>query len=490
MNFIDADKAASNSWDVIVVGSGMGSLFFLEKYLEERPDDRVLIVEKGGYNSHDWQLGHLQNSDIDNHGTYRNIGEFHKEWAYTIGLGGSSNCWWALTPRLHPDDFRIHSMTGTGVDWPISYDDLVPYFQQAERKMLIAGSDELEEHYPGTAPYPQPHHHMTTADRMMREKPGHLHYPMPTAKLSQQSEDSSRNRCCSTSRCHLCPVDAKFNALNGFRNVLSHPAVSIVVDAEVQMLDTADGVVKSVQFRHVAKDYAKDYRASCDLCVLGANALWSPFIMLRSGIGGHGVGRYLGEKMLANVEVYLDGLDHYDGGTATTAMNLTLLKEGRTKDRGTTFVIFKNGFDHGMRLDPPGRWRESLPLGLYVEDHLSYENGVFDDGGDVPAVKFGHWSDYAHNTLNHAMSRLPDILSPLPVEEIRGPKIWPTLGHVQGTCRMGTDIDNSVVDSDLVSHAVRNLVVVGTSTFPTSGSVNPTLTAAAMSLRSAERLVG
>ena len=55
---------------------------------------------------------------------------------------------------------------------------------------------------------------------------------------------------------------------------------------------------------------------------------------------------------------------------------------------------------------------------------------------------------------------------------------------------MGTGIDNSVVDSDLVSHAVRNLVVVGTSTFPTSGSVNPTLTAAAMSLRSAERLVG
>jgi len=45
MNFIDADKAASNSWDVIVVGSGMGSLFFLEKYLEERPDDRVLIVD-------------------------------------------------------------------------------------------------------------------------------------------------------------------------------------------------------------------------------------------------------------------------------------------------------------------------------------------------------------------------------------------------------------------------------------------------------------
>ena len=101
MNFIDADKAASNSWDVIVVGSGMGSLFFLEKYLEERPDDRVLIVEKGGYNSHDWQLRHLQNSDIDNHGTYRNIGEFDKEWAYTIVVGADP----AAASRRFPHPF-------------------------------------------------------------------------------------------------------------------------------------------------------------------------------------------------------------------------------------------------------------------------------------------------------------------------------------------------------------------------------------------------
>jgi choline dehydrogenase-like flavoprotein len=55
---------------------------------------------------------------------------------------------------------------------------------------------------------------------------------------------------------------------------------------------------------------------------------------------------------------------------------------------------------------------------------------------------------------------------------------------------MGTGIENSVVDDHLVSHAVRNLVVVGTSVFPTSGSVNPTLTAAALSLRSAEHLTG
>jgi choline dehydrogenase-like flavoprotein len=486
MKFISAEKAAAEAWDVVTVGSGMGSLFFLKKFLEAKPDQRVLIVEKGGYNTHQWQLDHLQNAPVDNHSTYRNIGEFHKEWAYTIGLGGSSNCWWALTPRLHPDDFRIHTLTGTSVDWPVGYDDLVPYYQQAENIMLIAGSDELEAHYPGTAPYPQPAHHLTTVDGLMRQQADHLHYPMPTAKLSRATDASRRNRCCSTSRCHLCPVDAKFNALNGFEDVLSHPSVSICLESEVQMLDTADGVVKSVQFRNGTRDY----KASCDLCVLGANALWSPFIMLRSGIGGHGVGRYLGEKMLANVEVYLDGLQHYDGGTATTTMNLSLLKEGRTKDRGTTFLIFKNGFDHGLRLDPPGRWRECLPLGLYVEDHMQYENGVFDDGGDTPAVKFGHWSEYAQNTLAHAMSRLPDILKPLPVEEIREPKIWPTLGHVQGTCRMGTGIENSVVDDHLVSHAVRNLVVVGTSVFPTSGSVNPTLTAAALSLRSAEHLTG
>lgn len=484
MKFISAHQAANDqSWDVVVIGSGFGSLFFLHKYLAHRPNDRILILEKGGHNTREWQLEKQLNSPIDNASTYRNGGKTDKPWAFTIGLGGSTNCWWGLTPRLHPTDFAVSTLTGTGVDWPLRYDDLVPYWQEAEQIMLVAGPDDLGEIYPGTAPYAQPAHRLTTVDELIRGTKGHKHFAMPTAKLSRSAGD--RGRCCSTSTCNLCPVNAKFTALNGMADVLSHPSVSICLDSEASYLDAAGGAVKSVRFRNADKDYT----ARCDFCVLGANAIHSPFIMLRSGISGHGVGRYLGEKMLANVEVKLDGLDHYDGGTATTAFNLTVLEEGRSAERASAVYIFKNGFEHGLRLEP-GRWRQSVPISIYVEDHFAYENGVFDDGGDKPLVKFNGFSSYCHAGLKHALERVPDIVANLPVESIDFVQIWPTMGHVQGSLRMGRSIEDSVVDSDLLCHSVRNLAVVGTSVFPTCGSANPSLTAAALSLRAAERLVG
>lgn len=483
MKFVTAKDAGNQSWDVVVIGSGFGSLFFLQKYLALRPHDRILILERGGLHTHEWQVENQLNSQINNENTYRNGGKTDKPWAFTMGLGGSTNCWWGLTPRLHPTDFAIATLTGAGVDWPLRYDDLVPYWQEAEQIMLIAGPEDLGEIYPGSGPYPQPAHRLSTADELIRGVPGHKHFAMPTAKLSRSV--GQRARCCSTSRCNLCPMDAKFTALNSMTHILSHPSVSICLDAEATYLDTAGGIVKSVTF----KQGGKDYKAVCDFCVLGANAIHSPFIMLRSGISGHGVGRYLGEKMLANVEVLLDGHDHYDGGTATTAFNLTVLEEERTRERSSAVYIFKNGFEHGLRLEP-GRWRQSLPIGIYVEDHFDYENGVFDTGGDKPLVKFNGFSPYCEAGLDHALKRLHDIVAPLPVEAVNFVQLWPTMGHVQGSLRMGHTIEDSVVDRDLLCHSVRNLAVVGTSVFPTCGSANPSLTAAALSLRAAERLVG
>lgn len=483
MKFISpADAAAETGWDVVVVGSGFGSLFFLLKYLERRPNDKILIIEKGAHNTHEWQLANRLNSPTLPEETYRQGGKVHKPWDFTIGLGGSTNCWWALTPRLHPTDFDLFTRLGKGADWPIGYDDLVPYWQEAEQFMQIAGSAELDAIYPGTKDYPQKPHQLTTADEIMHRAGDRFHFPMPTAKLSRPI--GNRGRCCSSATCNLCPTEAKFTGLNSMQSVLSHPSVSICLESEVQHLDVGNGVVRSVQFRN----RQREFRVNCDFCVLGANAIHSPFIMLRSGISGHGVGRYLGEKMLAYAEISLDGLDHFDGGTSTPAVNLSLLQEGRSSDHSTAIILIKNGFEPGLRLDP-GRWRQTMPLSLYIEDTFDYENGVFDDGGDTPVVKFNGFSDYAEAGLQHALDRLPEIFSPLPVEDVRFEMVWPTMGHVQGSLRMGRTIEDSVVDSDQLCHSVRNLAVVGTSVFPTCGSANPSLSVAALSLRSADRLL-
>lgn len=475
-------KNDGDSWDLIVIGSGFGSLFFLKRYLERRPSGRVLILERGQRRSAEWQAQNGRNSDIDPASTFRSSSD--KAWNFTIGVGGGTNCWWGLTPRLHPSDFTIRTDTGVSADWPLGYDDLAEHYTAAESIMNVAGPDDLGGHYPGANAYPQPPHRLTTADRLVKEARPDVHFAAPGARLSRPV--GGRSRCCATANCSLCPVNAKFSAVSAMTDVLDHPSVTLMTGAEALQIDAAGGVATGVLARH--DDGERMHRA--DLIVLGANAIHAPYIMLRSGLGGDAVGRYLGEKMQARIEVYLDGLKHFDGGTVTTGMNLAALLPGRTAERGAAIILFDNYFGaHGLRAET-GRWREVLPVTIEVEDLLDRESRVTDGGDGRPMVTFPGHSHYAMKGLEHAMERLEEVTSPLPVEEIRFRQLWPTSGHLQGTLRMGADPDASVVDADLRVHDVRNLLVVGTSTFPTVGSGNPSLTAAALSLRAADRLLG
>ncbi len=465
----------------MVVGSGFGSLFYLKRHLALRPRDRVLILEWGGYKSLDEQSADGRNSDLPRNRTYRNLGE--KDWNFTIGLGGGTNCWWALTPRLHPSDFKLQTLYGVGVDWPLDYDELESYYLEAETIMSVAGSNDLAAEYPRSGPYPQPAHHLTTVDEMLSAAPGSKHYAIPSARLSRPLND--RGRCCSAAMCNLCPTGAKFFALNGMQDVLSHPQVSICLNAKVERFDHANGAVTAAVF----SSNGAETIASGDLFILGAGAIHAPFILQRSGIGGAGLGRYLGEKIYAFAEAHLDGLAHFDGGTVTTGFNVSLLDGAHRSERGAATILIENAFDQfGLRAES-GRWREVVPIGIFVEDLLSEENGVFDEGGDVPVVRHSGYSDYARRGLDAALSALPGLLEPLPVETVKFRSAAATASHVQGSVRFGRSPEDSVVDVDHVHHSLRNLLVVGTSVFPTTGSLNPSLTCAAMSLRAADRLL-
>jgi choline dehydrogenase-like flavoprotein len=106
-----------------------------------------------------------------------------------------------------------------------------------------------------------------------------------------------------------------------------------------------------------------------------------------------------------------------------------------------------------------------------------------------PRVSHPKHSDYGLRGVNAAIEKLPKVLAPLPVERIEVRQIDAVAVHLQGTLRMGDDQSESVVDAKQVHHQVRNLVVVGSSVFPTSGSAPPSLTVAAMSLRAARLLL-
>lgn len=481
MPFVMPDTLGEN-YEIVVVGTGFGSLFFLQKLLaRRRSTSRILVLEWGQRHSHAWQIEQRRNSAIDHAATFESRAD-EKPWYYTLALGGGTLCWAAQAPRFHPDDFRLQTLYGRGRDWPLSYADLEPYYLEAEKTMLVAGSDDMAALYPRSGAFPMPPHRYSTADEMMKKAQPGLHFPYPLARLSEPV--GQRPACCGSTTCDLCPVDAKFTALNGMADVIEHPDLDICLGARVRRLDITNGMVKSIHFTAGGRDR----KVSADLVALGANAIQTPHILKLSGVDHPALGRYLHEKIQVPVEVMLDGVDHFNGSSSVSGMNLSLLHGAHRRTHAGAVVRFENPWPYNLRTEY-GRWRQVLPLSLLVETEPMEANRVdLGSSDDRPVVRHPEISAYGLEGFAFAKENLAKVLAPLPVERIDVGSPIPTGYHVQGTTRMGTDRSDSIVDANLVAHDIRNLLILGTAVMPTCGSVNPSLTAAALSLRAAERL--
>src|SRR5688500_12403971 len=109
-------------YSLAVVGTGFASSFFLSEYIKRSVSvDRILLLERGVHDTHEWQVQNRKSSSTPYSRTFKREGDPNKQWMFTIGFGGGSNCWWAGSPRLMPNDFRLLSKYGVGRDWPISY---------------------------------------------------------------------------------------------------------------------------------------------------------------------------------------------------------------------------------------------------------------------------------------------------------------------------------------------------------------------------------
>lgn len=479
MGKIDIENI-KNHYDLIIIGSGFGSLFFLQGYLKKKPDDKILILEWGEIRDQAWQLENMKNSslvDQDEH-----ISSHEKYWHYTLGFGGGTNCWWAETPRFHPTDFKMNSLYGVGEDWPISYDDLEPYYGQAECLMSVSGSNESSILFPRSTPYPQPEHRMTLVDRMMKKAQPELHFALPTARARVATD--KRNACCVSARCNLCPVGAKFMAVNDFDYFLTMDNIDIATGCKVTALDKQGNIITAVEF----ENNGKSHRVQGDLIVLGANAIHSPYILLNSAIDHPYTGIGINEQLSVQAEVFLDGVDNFDGSTTSTSFNYSLYDGDFRSEYSGSRIGFRNEYRFGLRKEY-GRWRQIAPISIVVEDLPQDHNKVEIGADGKPLVIYTGYSDYAEEGMRQAIKKLPDVLKPLPVEKIEFRERRDREYHILGSLRMGNDPEKSVVDQNLMHHDVRNLVVVGSSVFTSCSCANPSLTIAALSLRSAERLL-
>jgi choline dehydrogenase-like flavoprotein len=480
INRVDASKVNNAHYELVVIGSGFGSSFFLSEALKHIKG-RALIIEWGDYNPWAQQIGSQLNSPIKPADTYKN--QTKHPWNTTIGLGGGTNCWYAQTPRLLPADFKTKTLYGVGRDWPISYDELEPFYCRAEQVMAVSGDADIAKVLPRSQPYPQPPHKGSTLDVVMKEKMPDHHFICPTAR--PRIATGSRAACCANATCSLCPVNAKFTAENGFTALFSDPKVDVCLKTEARSLEYEGNSIKSVKIASEGKEYV----VKGDVFVLGANAIQSPAILLRSDIDHGDTGRNLHEQWGCNVEAFLDGIGNFDGSTITTGYNYLFADGDFRKDYASCLISFENRWTlHGMRKEK-GRWNQTLPLSVVVEDIPNPDSRVtIDPGSGEAVVNHQDESEYAKAGMKHALDNLHEVLAPLPVEAIHFRVYRATESHVQGTLRMGSENDGSVVDKNLVHHKMRNLVVVGTSTFVSCSSAAPSLTASALSIRAADLL--
>jgi len=475
-------------YDVIFVGSGFASSFFLMRYLEHAPASaRVLVLERGNEDSKAWQLENRRHSSLAPEDVFDNLTP-EKEWYTSPGFGGNSKCWLGGTTRMMPGDFKLKSRYGVGYDWPISYDDLEAHYCDVEAVMQVAGP--ADSPMPRSRPFPLPPHRFSDPDQLLKNRFPDGWYQMATARASVPT--ATRAACCASGICDLCPIDAKFTVQNGLAAIYRDPRVVLRLRAPVETVETTAGVATAVNY---LQDGAAR-TATAELVVLGASALFNPQILLRSGIEHPLTGRRLHEQMPVYATVDLRGVKGYNGSTILSGLGYLFYEGEHRRDHAACMIEswsspFAYRPNDALRLER-GRWNERFMMGFLFDDIPGDENTVTLNPRNpgVPQVRFTGYSEYAKKAADRIPAMLDRLAEALPIERLVGTSLGTTAAHIQGTVVMGDDPATSVVDRHLVHHKVRNLLVLGASAFPSASPAYPTLTVSALSLWAANRLLG
>jgi len=470
----------TEKYDAIFVGTGFASTFFLLPYLHQsKQTARILVLEQGRIDPLAWQVENRRTSSLDANQTF--VNNSRKKWVYNPSFGGGSNCWWACTPRMMPNDFILKSRYGVGVDWPLTYDELDPFYAQAEAIMSISGPDDGAP-FPRKNRYPQPPHRFTDPDKLLKAAYPNQFFQQPTARASAMTKN--RPKCCASGVCGLCPIDAKFTILNEMKQLYEDERIMLLLEATAMSIETSGGIAKSVRYSYQGKEHI----ANAELIILGANALFNPFLLLKSNIQHPLLGKRLNEQLSINATVDLDGVDNFQGSTSITGHGYMLYDGEHRKHYAATLMETWN--IPTLRLQK-GKWRQRMAL-KFIFESLPHEQNyvkISNEHPNLPETVFIAQADYTLKAITQLSQQLPKLLTPLPVEQIHIAKEHnPTEAHILGTTIMGDDPQTSVIDRYLMHHEIRNLLILGGGAFPTSPPANPTLTISALSLWAAHHL--
>jgi glucose dehydrogenase len=492
--------------DLAVVGSGVSAL--LAAWAPLGAGKSVVMLERGELISHARQLEEHDYAG-DSPGAQPNHETAPEEpdypWTYVYGVGGSTLHWPGNTPRFVPEDFRMRSEYGVMTDWPIGFDDLLPWYLRAEEALGVAGAPPAPPGVrPAGPPLPGaralPAHALSPMDRLVLPPLG-PYAALPQARPSEALQ--GRPACCGSATCELCPVDSRFSPLNGLRAVLDHPRLTLRTKTVAARL-ALDASGRRATGLEAIDASGERVRVRAGAYVFAAGGLENPALLLRSGLDREATGRYLFDHAHTTLLVRLGrSADPGSGQTISTGMSEAFLR-GRFRERASGAVVtpfnpgaalspqLADGLERGLRGDELRRetlaeWRRLVPLDVLTEDVPQAARRVTlsptRDRLGLPLIRIAYPAstryelDGIARTAGEVERRLRTA-GPASVSRAEGP----AGGHSLGTCRMGSG-PGAVVDGDLRHLDVENLWVTGGSAFPTYSPAHPTLTLAALALR-------
>lgn len=507
--------------DAVIVGAGAAGSFFAARLAAAGKS--VVVLEAGP----GWKRSDLTSSMIDARRLKGDAGEIELKganpWGYSFnagrGLGGAALHHYAVWPRLAPEDFNVKSAHGRGLDWPIDYATLRPWYDRIQREVGIAGDAEAEVWRGPGEPYPMPPHPTLAGGAVLKrgfDKLGIRTAPVPLAINSR--DYNNRPACIYDGWCEAgCPTGALANPLVLHIPQARAAGAEFRVGARVtKILSEGKDSVSGVEYL----DSSGATRTQlADMVILAAAPIENPRLMLVSandhhpvGIGNRAglVGRYFMSHPLAIIHgLFADDTAPYAG---ITGGQLTSRDGyGKAKSDGlfgsyqwVLATAIKPNDLTGIAISRPDLFGAALDKFMrHAVDHYAQMVGFAEELPDADnRVTLGDAKGadgLPVARLTHTLS--PDTQSLWAHIQAEGLKIYKAAGsesqwgqpmvfaHAMGGTIMGETAADSVADSYGRVHEMRNLVVAGSGLFPTAGAVNPTYTIYALAARTADHML-
>ena len=426
------------------------------------------------------------------------------------GVGGSTLHYTAYTPRPQPDDFRLFTDFGVGRDWCLSFADLEPYYDELEWFLGVSGNSN----YPwGTRKkdYPLPPLPLNGAAKLMQKACEKLNIrtsPAPNAALSRnyfQEKIGMRHACTNRGFCQAgCSVGAKSSMDVTFLPLAVKYGAEIRSECFATNFEfDSSGAVKAV----VYSQNGETKRQFCKNVFLCAGAIETARLLLLNNLANSS--GQVGKNFMAHTGVQVWGVFDEEifphkgipGGLISEdthrPQNVDFAGGYLLQSIGVMPVTYASQLARGSKLfgEDLGSWMKDYnhTAGINIlGDCLPQANNYLEladekDGRGLPKprVSFSQGDNEVKMT-RHAEKLMREIWTTAGAK-----KTWTFQrnAHIIGTCVMGTNANDSVVNSDCRSFDVPNLYVCDNSVFPSALAVNPAMTIMALALRTADEFL-